>query len=230
MRKDLLNDFNEDELKDIDAVLEISPTMREHFFLIILLIFIGIYSTVLYKTIPLDGYWLDQLLHFKLTLLHKKITYNMLVYPIRFIGIASYCSILYIYLKQKFTIYKLTDYDLEIKKGIIAQTVNVTAWVHVDDEQKERTFADVLLGLGRVFITSKKDKSDPILLIKGLSNSDAEQMMNYIRKNAIKNLTELRLIQEKQKMRQKHKNKDKFMPLDENESFDTTIDDDSQKQ
>lgn len=228
MRKDLLNDFNEDELKDIDAVLEISPTMREHFFLIILLIFIGIYSTVLYKTVPLDGYWLDQLLHLKLTILHKKITYNMLVYPIRFMGIAAYCGVLYIYLKQKFTTYKLTDYDLEIKSGILDQKVNVTAWVHVDDEQKERTFLDLILGLGRVLITSKKDKSDPILLIKGLSNSDAEQMMNYIRKNAIKNLTELRLIQEKQKMRQKHKNKDKFTPLDD-DSFDTIIDDDSQK-
>lgn len=210
MRKDQLNEFNQDELKEIDAILTVQPTMREYFFHIIFLIAIGYFCTILYSKIPLDGVFLDEIIKLKLKFLHIKISHLFMATPIRIIGLLSYFAVLYIYFKQKFTYYKLTDYDLEIKKGIFSQKTDVTAWVHVDDEQKSRTFLDILLGLGRIQINSAKDKTNPIINIKGITNKDAENFMNYVRKNAIKNYTEWRITQEKLKKKSNIKQSDNF--------------------
>ena len=142
----------------------------------------------------------------RISFLHIKLSYAVLAWPLKIIAsIASFYAF-FIFLQQKLTKYRLTDLFLERTHGVINRTSDTTDLVAIRDQKLSRNLLDRVLGISRLLIISK-DVTDPEMTIKGISASDAQKIVNFLRKYAFQNYTEWRISKEKQNDRQAKKNR-----------------------
>lgn len=196
-----LNQYNEEEMKGMDVIFSTQPLLRQYFIQILILIAIGLYSMILYKKVPENGIWLNEIVHLNWKIFHKLIPFSYLTLPLKVITFLCFFRIVFLQLKQYTTTYSLNDIDLIIKKGILTTQDDQTPLTDIDDFFKRRNILERILGLATIQIFSKKDKTDPLLIIKGLHHEDAEGMINFFRKYNFKSITEYRMAQEKQQRR-----------------------------
>lgn len=78
--------------------------------------------------------------------------------------------------------YRLTDQRLFIERGVLAQTIDQTELIRVDDVRVRKTLLDRVFGLGDVEINST-DASDAFILIEGIRDPDriAEDVRSRMR-------------------------------------------------
>jgi hypothetical protein len=90
--------------------------------------------------------------------------------------------------------------------------------VQVKDQIIDTPWYDRILGLGNLKIESK-DYTTPHLEFRGLSSSDAEQFMNYVRENSYLNITDLRRSQIVEDKTNKKKSKSKIDSEDDGDGY-----------
>lgn len=71
------------------------------------------------------------------------------------------------WIKTKSVAYKITNYRIDIERGIIARRINTMELWHVDDINLDQGVLERLLGVGTITIFSN-DKTTPRLPIRGL--------------------------------------------------------------
>lgn len=78
--------------------------------------------------------------------------------------------------------YRLTDQRLFIERGVLAQTIDQTELIRVDDVRVRKTLLDRVFGLGDVEINST-DASDALILLEGIRDPDriAEDVRSRMR-------------------------------------------------
>lgn len=204
---DIQKPDNQDPVLDaMEPILEVVPTLRGRFFEIFLSLGVAIYLIYLLKQIPPYGMWLDQLIGLKIKFLHIKLSYATLAWPLKIIASLASFYAFFVFLQQKLTKYKLTDLFIERTHGVINRASDSTDLVSIKDQRLSRTLLDRVLGISRLLIISK-DVTDPEMMIKGISSSDAQKIINFLRKYAFQNYTEWRIHKEKQNEKQARKRK-----------------------
>jgi membrane protein YdbS with pleckstrin-like domain len=71
------------------------------------------------------------------------------------------------WIKTKAIRYKITNYRIDIERGIIARRINTMELWHVDDINFDQGFLERILGVGTITVFSN-DKTTPKLIIHGL--------------------------------------------------------------
>ncbi len=197
----------QDDLKPMDEVLEISPTLRGRLFEIFLLVVLSLFFLKVYKMIPPDGVWLHKALGLDWNILKKKVDSAYFMWPIRFLCLSSFLLGLYVYLQQKLTIYRLTHLFLQKKHGIFLRTTDSTDLVTIKDQTMTRNILEMMLGLSTLKITAS-DVTHPEMIIRGITNEDASKIQNFIQKYAFRTYTEYRIARDKEARNAKRKNRD----------------------
>ena len=206
MEKDDLLDkgYAEDSLDEIPSVMEIQPTLRARFWEIMLAALACVFFVYVLKQIPTNGFFLDTKLGFSLNLLHIKIPYAYMAWPVRILALISFFYGVVVVLQQKTTLYQLNDLNLIYTLGILTRSSDSTDLVSIRDHKLTSTLHDRILGISRLKILSK-DVTDPEMNLIGISKEEAQGIINFLRKYAYQNYTEMRLAQEKSKMRKNRK-------------------------
>lgn len=197
-------DINDPQLQEMDSVLEVVPTLRGRIFEMVVLVGICLLMVSLIKKVPAYGMYLDNLLGFKMSLLHIKLSYEFLVYPLRAVALLSFFYAVYVFLQQKMTKYKLTDLYLEKTHGVFLRESNTTDLVSIKDQRSTRNILERLLGLEKITIMSA-DITDPEMTLAGITHSDAQKVKNFLQKYAFRNYTEFRIAREKESIRNRRK-------------------------
>lgn len=208
-----------DELDEMVPVLEFEPTIRYRLWEILIGIIVSLYFVSLINKIPESGTFLDTMFGLKIKFLHIKISYETLAWPCRILSLTGFFYAVFIVLQQKMTQYQLNDLNLIHTHGVITRTSDSTDLVAIRDHTLKRSLSDRLLGLSRLKILSN-DKTHPEFNINGITQEQAQAVVNFMRKYAYQNYTEFRLAQEKAKMR-----KNRSKPNNKN-IRDLDIDDD----
>lgn len=199
--KTIQNGYDADSLNEIPPVMEVKPTLRARIWELLLFAGLAIFFAYLINLIPPYGTYLDRLLGFKMNLLHIKISYGVLAWPLRIATLGSFAYGVYIVLQQKMTTYQLNDRNIIYTRGVFVRESDSTDLVAVRDHKLISTIHDRILGLSRLIILSK-DLTDPEMPIIGIEAKEAQQIINFLRKYAFQNYTEWRLAQERQRRRQ----------------------------
>ena len=202
-----MQDENQEDLRPMEEILEVSPTLRGRIFEIFLLVVMSLVFLKVYKMIPPNGMYLNELLGVDWSFLHKKIDAIYLKTPIRILCIGSFLLGLYIYLQQKLTVYRLTHLFLEKKSGVFFRTTNSTDLVSIKDQTLTRNPLEMILGLSTLKIVAS-DISDPEMYVKAITNSDATKIQNFLQKYAFRTYTEYRISQDKQSRARRKRNED----------------------
>lgn len=218
MRKDELQDYNNAEVSELEAILEVSPTLRGRFLELLLFLTICFSAMYILKQVNPNGYILGELLGFKMAILKKQLSYNFFAYPLRVIGLLALARVVYIWLQQLTTKYRITDQYLEKRHGIFIKESNTIDLVKIDDQTERQNFLDMILFISRIIVYAKRDKTDPELHIIGITKSDATKLLNFLRKNSHSSITELRLAQERKRNREKSVDKSKKEFIDDDYS------------
>ena len=197
-------DIKDPELQEMDSILEVVPTLRGRFLEMVVLIGICMGCIKLMNKVPPYGMYLDYLLGIKFSWLHFKLSYEVLVYPLKGLALTSLILAAYIYLQQKMTKYKLTDLYLLKSEGVLLRESNSTDLVSMKDYRTSQNLLERILGITRLTIMAN-DVSDPEMIIKGVDNTDATKMINFLRKYAFRNYTEYRIAREKEIQRTRRK-------------------------
>ncbi|QOV89453.1 PH domain-containing protein [Humisphaera borealis] len=71
------------------------------------------------------------------------------------------------WIKTKAIAFKITNYRIDVERGIIARRINTMELWHVDDISFDQGFIERVLGVGTIFVYSN-DKTTPKLRIHGL--------------------------------------------------------------
>lgn len=124
-----------------------------------------------------------------LNFLNQRFSQESLEKPIYFLMIVSILYILYIVLKAKTTQYSLNFRFLEMKQGILNQSIGTIDLVHIKDQDMHRPLIHRLLGISNLVIVST-DKTTPVLNMNGIDKEKADNFLNFIRQNAYQNSTE----------------------------------------
>lgn len=193
-----------DSLDEIPSVMEIQPTVRARFIEMVLATVVCCFFVYWLKQVPEYGTYLDKMLGFKMNLLHIKLSYELLAWPLRIGALVSFGYMVVIILQQKSTLYQLNDRNFIFTRGVLVRESDSTDLVSIRDYKLTRTIHDRILGLSRLVIFSK-DITDPEMPVKGIEAKDAQRIINFLRKYAFQNYTEWRLAQERNKRRQNAK-------------------------
>lgn len=204
------NGYDSDSLDEIPSVMEFQPAIRARVWEMGLAIIVCCLMVYLLKQIPAYGTYLDKMLGFKMNLLHIKISYELLAWPLRLGSLISFGYMVFVVIQQKSTQYQLNDRNIIYTRGVLVRESDSTDLVSVRDYKLTRTIHDRILGLSRLVIFSK-DLTDPEMPVVGIDSKEAQQIINFLRKYAFQNYTEWRLAQERTKRRQ---NSQKPNPLD----------------
>lgn len=188
-----------DELKPMEEVLEVSPTLRGRLMEIFGLVVLGLIFLKLFKMVPPQGLSIYDIFGLKfLPIFTQKIPAAYLQNPLRILCLGSVIYGLYVYLQQKLTVYKLTYLYIQKNSGVFYRTSDSTDLTSVRDQRKTRNLVEMALGLSKMIITSN-DVSDPEMIIKGITNDDAEKIINFLRKYAFRSYTDYRIARDKEK-------------------------------
>lgn len=127
-----------------------------------------------------------------------------MAWPVRILALISFFYGVVVVLQQKTTLYQLNDLNLIYTRGILTRSSDSTDLVSIRDHKLTSTLHDRILGISRLKILSK-DVTDPEMNLIGISKEEAQGIINFLRKYAYQNYTEMRLAQEKSKMRKNRK-------------------------
>ena len=195
-----------EELKPMDDVLEISPTLRGRISEIVILVIMSLIFLKLHKLVPVDGLSLNEILHVNFTFLSKKISATYLQTPLKVLCLGSFLYGMYVYLQQKLTVYKLTYLYLQKNSGVFYRTSDSTDLTAIRDQRKTRNIIEMALGLSRLTIVST-DVTDPEMVISGITKEDAEKIINFLRKYAFRSYTEYRISRDRDKTQKSRKDR-----------------------
>lgn len=198
------NGYDPESLDEIPSVLEFQPTIRARVWEMGLGVIGCLIMVYLLKQVPTYGTYLDKMLGFKMNLLHIKISYEVLAWPLRIGALASFGYMVAVVLQQKSTLYQLNDRNIVFTRGVLVRQSDSTDLVAIRDYKLTRTIHDRILGLSRLVIFSK-DLTDPEMPVVGIEAKEAQMIINFLRKYAFQNYTEWRLAQERNKARQNAK-------------------------
>lgn len=201
--------YSEDSLSEIPPVMEVQPTLRARFWELFICGAVCMFFVMTLKKVPTYGVYLDTLLGFNLKLLHIKISYGMMAWPLRIGALVSFFYGVFIVIQQKTTTYQLNDLNLIFTRGVFTRTSDSTDLVSIRDHKVKSTLHDRILGISRLKILSK-DVSDPEMDINGITKQEAQSIINFLRRYAYQNYTEMRLAQEKAKMRKNRQRKNRI--------------------
>lgn len=102
------------------------------------------------------------------------ISFGIILYFIRFIQVSRI---------------SLNERNMEIKTGVFSENVDSTDLHRITDKDHYRTFLDKLLGTRTLMIKSSDDKEKRF--IKGLKNTDALNVYNFIKAHSFSSAVEL---------------------------------------
>lgn len=203
-QEQMQNGYDPESLDAIPPVLEIQPTIRARIWEMGIALVVCLFMVYLIKQVPAYGTYLDKMLGFKMNLLHIKLSYELLVWPLRIGALAAFGYMTVVVLQQKSTLYQLNDRNFIFTRGVLVRESDSTDLVSIRDYKLTRTIHDRILGLSRLIIFSK-DMTDPEMPVVGIEAREAQQIINFLRKYAFQNYTEWRLAQERNKRRQNAK-------------------------
>lgn len=198
------NGYEEDSLEQLPSAIELQPTLRDRFWEIGLSLILCMFFVYVLKQVPANGIYLDTLIGLKMKFLHIKISYLTLAWPLRILSLGSFFYGVFVVLEQRMTYYHLNDLNLIYTRGVITHQSDSTDLIDIRDHKLTRTIHDRILGLSRVKVISK-DLTDPEMLIKGITAQEGQNLINFLRRYAYQNYTEMRIAQEKQKIRRNRK-------------------------
>jgi membrane protein YdbS with pleckstrin-like domain len=212
-------ELNQTRYKDIDdkdydqgSSLSMKLSFWYYWHAFVALVFTASYAFYFISIIPVGGLRIYDILgkpgvskstsKFWLNILKIRISDNLLVFPLYAVIVFAVVMIIYYLLKVKTTQYNLNFRFLEVKEGVLNQTVNQIDLFSIKDEVLERPLLFRILGISRLTIMSN-DKTHPVLKIPGVNAHMADKFLNFIRTNAYSSSTEYWVSKDRRRRNEK---------------------------
>lgn len=158
-----------------------------------------------------------------LKFLNIHVSEDLINYPLYLIAIVSIIMLIHYVLDAKMTKFSVNFNFIEIKKGILNQSVDTIEMVKVRDQTLEKPIHLRVLGLCKLIVLSKDD-THPTLNMTAVNTKHAELFMNFIRRNSYGSATEFWVAKDRRRRAENKKThqdpnkgagKDPIVPFDE---------------